>query len=241
MITTNTEPDRIVVLMSQWNDHDGTARLQMAEMLLKRGVASAILENPYYGERRPIPGDGQPISTVADFGAMGRAAVLEGRVLARHFHDRGHRVGVSGYSMGGNLAAFVAAGVPFPVAAAPLAGSHSPGPVFLDGVLRSTIAWEALGGDDDATAAALRQYLSAATILDHPPPDHTRAAVLVAATKDGYVPTSAVQAVHRHWPGSRMDWVNGGHGWLLWRRKERLAAAIAEAFDRLDALEASGN
>lgn len=237
VITTDPEPERIVVLLSQWNDHDAAARRQLAHRLLQRGIASVILENPYYGSRRPVPGDQQPIATVADFGPMGRAAVMEGRVLARHFHDRGHRVGVSGYSMGGNLAAFVAATVPFPVAAAPLAGSHSPGPVFLGGVLRSTVDWEALGGETAETSEALFDYLAAATILDHPPPAHLRAAVLVAATKDGFVPTSAVQAVHRHWPGSKMEWVNGGHGWLLWRRKERLVDGIVDAFDRLAALD----
>jgi hypothetical protein len=240
VITADPEPERIVILMSQWNDHEAAARIRLAGMLLEHGIASAIMENPYYGRRRPVAGDEQPISTVADFGAMGRAAVLEGRVLARHFFDQGYRVGVSGYSMGGNLAGFVAAGVPFPIAAAPLAAAHSPGPVFLDGVLRSTIAWEALGGDDPGTARALRRYLSAATVLDHPPARHLRAAVLVAATKDGYVPTSAVQAVHRHWPGSKMEWVNGGHGWLLWRRKDRLVGGILESFRRLEELEAGG-
>ena len=67
------------------------------------------------------------------------------------------------------------------MAAAPLAGAHSPAPVFLDGILRSTIDWEALGGDTPDNAAALRDYLGSASILDFPPSSYLRAAVLVAA------------------------------------------------------------
>ncbi len=235
-VTTDAEPRRVVVLMSQWNDHDMRARTALARRLLQRGIASVIPENPYYGVRRPVPGDAQPIATVADFGMMGRAAVLEGRVLAAHFHRLGHQVGISGFSMGGNLATFVATGLPFPVAAAPLAGSHSPAPVFLDGILRVSIDWDALGGDTPDTAAALGEYLGSASALDHRPSSYLKAAVLVAATNDGFVPTAAVQAVHRHWPGSKMDWVHAGHGSLLLRHKDRLVDGIVESFDRLEAL-----
>jgi hypothetical protein len=240
VISSDEDPERIVVLLSQWNDHDYRARHRLARLLLDRGIAAVIPEHPYYGDRRPVAGVEQPIATVADFGPMGRAAVLEGRVLARHFHRAGYRVGVSGYSMGGNLAAFVGATVPFPVATAPLAGAHSPAPAFLDGVLRVSIDWDALGGDNPETDARLREYLGSATILDHPPPSHLRTAVLVAGTKDGFIPTAAVHAVHRHWPGSRLDWVNAGHGSMLWHRKDRLVGGIVDSFDRLEALEGVG-
>jgi hypothetical protein len=233
LIATGPDPDRVVVLMSAWNDHDYRSRMRIANLLHSHGIASVMLENPYYGERRPNPGDEQPIATVADFGMMGRAAVLDGRVLAGHFHRRGATVGVAGFSMGGNLAAFVAAGLPFAVATAPLAGAHSPAPVFLDGILRSTIAWDALGGERPQVEQALWDYLSAATVLDHPPRPHLGYAVLIAATKDGYVPTSSIQAVHRHWPGSTLEWINAGHGSLAWRHRDRMAAAIVGSFDRL--------
>jgi dienelactone hydrolase len=235
LIAAAPEAEQVVLLMSAWNDHDYRSRTRIAMLLLAHGIASVMLENPYYGERRPSPGDEQPIATVADFGMMGRAAVLDGRALAGYFHRRGAAVGVSGFSMGGNLAAFVAAGLPFPVAAAPLAGAHSPAPVFLDGILRSSIAWDALGGEDPDVERALWDYLSAATVLDHPPRPHLRNAVLLAATKDGYVPTSAVQAVHRHWPGSTLEWINAGHGSLAWRHRSRMAEAIVRSFDRMAA------
>ncbi len=235
-VTDEHHPQRVVILMAQWNDHDARARSTIAGRLLDRGIASVIPVNPYYEDRRPVPNDPQPIATVADFGMMGRAAVLEGRTLAAHFAGAGYQVGISGFSMGGNLASFVATALPFPVAAAPLAASHSPAPVFLDGIMRESIDWDALGGETAENERRLRAYLASASILDHPPPEYLQASVLLAGTIDGFVPTSAVLAVHRHWPGSLMGWVNAGHSLLLWQRKNRLVDAIVESFDRFDAL-----
>lgn len=228
--------DRAVVLMAAWNDHGYQGRSKLAASLAASGIASAMLEQPFYGERRAVPGDEQPIATVAEFMWMGRSAMLEGRVLAGHLRRRGHRVGVSGYSMGGNMAGFLAATMPFPVAPALLAASFSPGPPFLHGILRHTVDWEALGGDTPETRERLSEVLHSASILRFPAPPHTRAAVLVAATRDGYVPTAAVQAVHRHWPGSLLEWVNAGHGTLLWFHRERLAEAVVRSFERLAGL-----
>ena len=228
------DPERLVVLMAAWNDHGYQGRWRLARDLAARGVASVLLEQPFYGARRAVPGEEQPITTVADFMWMGRSAVLEGRVLADYFRRRGHRVGVAGYSMGGNMAGFLAATMPFPVAPALLAAPFSPGPPFLHGILQATIDWEALGGDTPPNRERLSEALHSASILRFPAPDHTRAAVLVAATRDGYVPTAAAQAIHRHWPGSVMEWVNAGHGTLLWFHRDRLVEAVLRSFARLD-------
>lgn len=233
LVTPPDGTDRVVVLMAAWNDQGYKGRLPLARDLAVRGIASVMLEQPLYGERGTLPGDEQPIATVADFMWMGRSAVLEGRVLAAHFRRQGHRVGVTGYSMGGNMAGFLAASMPFPVAPALLAASFSPGPPFLHGILGGTIAWEALGGDTPETRQRLSDVLHSASILRFPAPPHTRAAVLVAATRDGYVPTASTQAIHRHWPGSIMEWVNAGHGTLLWFHRDRLVGAVVRAFERL--------
>ena len=234
VITTREGTERVVLLMAAWNDHDYRTRMTLAKLLLSRGIGVAMLENPFYGGRRPDPDDPQPMRDVAAFGTMGRATVLEGRVLARHLHEAGHTVGVSGFSMGGNMAGFVAAMVPFPVAAAPLAAAPSPGPPFVAGILAITVDWEALGADDLETRRRLEEHLLLASVTAFPPPIRSDAAVMVAGTVDGYVPTAAVQAVHRHWPGSELDWVNVGHGALIWRRKDRLVEGIVRSFDRLD-------
>jgi hypothetical protein len=226
--------DRVVILMPAWNDEGWKTRSMLAPLIAERGVAAVMIEAPFYGERRN--GYAPPIAVVSDFGLMGRGAVVDARALATHFRLLGCDVGVSGYSMGGNLAAFVATTSRFPIAAAPLAAAHSPAAPFIDGVLRVTVAWEALGGETEDVVERLREYLLLASVLRFDPPEHTRSAVMVAGTVDGFIPTAAVQLLHRHWPGCRLDWVHAGHGSLLWRKKDRLVQAIVDSFDRLEVL-----
>lgn len=226
------DADRIVVLMAAWNEHDSRARFGIARRLAERGIGSLVLENPYYGIRRPDDHDGQPIRTVADFFRMGIGAVMEGRGLISAVRADGHIPGVAGYSMGGNISALVSATMPFPIATAPLAASYSPSPVYLDGALRGGIAWDALG-DRSTAEPKLREALLTASVLDIPAPDHSRHAVLVSARSDGYVPASTTEALHAHWPGSELRWISGGHATLLWFHKGAFATAIADSFDRL--------
>ena len=225
--TTN----RVVVLMPAWNEHDPRVRVAMAGHLARKGIRSIILENPYYGSRQPNPDSGQPIATVSDFMVMGSAAVIEARGILTWLHDEGWDVGVSGYSMGGNTAALVAATMPVPVATAPLAAAHSPSPVFLDGVLRAGIAWGALGGRSQE--GKLRSTLGAISVLNVEPAPHTAHAVVVRASRDGYIPAKAVEALADHWPGSELRVVRGGHATAIWYRKDQLTDAIVDSFDRL--------
>ncbi len=224
--------DRMVVLMAAWNEHDSRARFGIARRLAQRGIGSLVLENPYYGIRRPIDHDGQPIRTVADFFQMGIGAVVEGRGLLATVRERGFTPGVAGYSMGGNIAALVSSTMPFPVATAPLAASYSPAPVYLDGALRGGIDWDALGGEPLAEPR-LRETLLRASVLDRPPPDHARHAVLISARSDGYVPPTATRALHEHWPGSELRWIGAGHATLLWTHKADLARGIEDSFRSL--------
>jgi pimeloyl-ACP methyl ester carboxylesterase len=140
-------------------------------------------------------------------------------------------MGVSGYSMGGNISALIGAAAGFPVAMAPLAASHSPGPVFLDGVISHGIQWDALGGRDQEPL--LREALSSVSVLGLPAPPWSGAAVLVAGRSDGFIPRTAIERLHRHWPGSELRWRRGGHATLLWRQRPVLAGAIADSFERL--------
>lgn len=225
---------RTVVLMAAWNEHDPKVRVALAHLLAESGIRSLIPENPYYGTRQPDPSVDQPIRTVSDFMQMGIAAVTEARGLLTGLNEAGGQIGVSGYSMGGNVAAIISATVDFPVATAPLAASHAPGPVFLDGILRGGIAWDALGGEGQAPR--LREILTSVSVLRVPPPPHARSAVIVAGRSDGYIPLTATQALASHWQGSDLRILKGGHATLVWYRKPALVDAIEASFDRLEAL-----
>jgi hypothetical protein len=233
-ITTHPEPERLVVLHAAWNDEDYRTRLRLARDLLVRNIASVIPQHPFYGDRRRVKYLETPVPLVSDFCLMGRGGVLEGRSLATHFHQAGYRVGVSGYSMGGNIAGFVGTLVDFPVAMSAVAAAYSAGPPFMTGLLRKTIAWEALGGETEEIVERISRVLHAGSLLDHTPPKHAAAAVLLAATRDGFVPTSSIQAIQRHWQGSKMNWVSAGHASLLLTKRDRIVETITESFDRLD-------
>ena len=231
MLTPQAADGRLVVMMAAWNDHGYATRTALATLLAQHGITSVMLENPFYGSRRVRPD--QPIRTVADFAVMGHAAVVEGRALISHFGAT-HTVGVTGYSMGGNIAALVGGLAIEPTAIAGLAASHSPGPVWLDGVIRHAVDWDALGGK--TAAPRLRRALGEATVLAVAPRSHTAAAVIVGGSRDGYIPRIAVEHLHAHWPGSELRWLDAGHATMIWRHKPALAAAIVASFDRLAAI-----
>ena len=219
-----------VVFMAAFNDHGYATRTKLATLLARVGIASLMLENPYYGRRRPVPG--QPMRTVTDFFAMGSAAVAEGRSLLKWLAaNRPGPVGITGYSMGGNIAALISATTPFPIATAALAAAYSPGPVWMEGALGAAIAWDALGGTEAREELCLTLGLPSA--LRFPPPLLPTAAVLANPKLDGYIPRHAFEDLHKHWPGSELRWIDGGHASTMLWRKNDLVRAIVDSFERL--------
>lgn len=217
----------IAILLPAWNDHDFDQRRRLGALLLDHGIGSIIFDIPLYGSRRLTSEREPAIRTVADFAIMGLGAVREARALAALFH---RPTGYVGFSMGGNLAALASATSESPVATATLAASHSPGPVYLDGVLSRAIAWDALGGRSES--GSLREVLTGASVLRYPARPHHRSAVLVAAERDGFVPMSAAAQLADHW-GAELRRIPGGHATALWRHRRSLGDAMAASFERI--------
>ena len=222
---------RIVVLMPSWNDEGFDRRREIARLLVERRIASCYFDVPFYGARRVDPGRRLAIATVGEFALMGTGAVADAHAVLGALTPMFGGLGVGGFSMGGNLAALVSATTPLRLATGVMAASHSPGPVYLDGVLRRAIAWGALGGR--TAEPELRSLLGAVTTTTTHPLPHHRAAIAVAGRGDGFVPPSAAAALVEHWPGCEARWLAGGHATLWWRHKTELADAIADSFDRL--------
>jgi dienelactone hydrolase len=217
-------------------------RMRMARSLAAAGIGSILLENPYYGLRAPPEQNGPSVRTVADLLIMGRACVQEARSLLGWLHDQGHaQLGVSGFSMGGQTAAMTAGSVPFPVAGVPLAGSHSATAVFLEGVLRYVVDWDALAPDGDHAAARKRlvSLLDSLSVQSLPAPALPAACIVVAGTRDAFVQPPSSQALHAHWEGSELRWLPTGHvGGYLWNQGV-YKSAIIDAFRRLEGLLAA--
>lgn len=210
-------------------------RRGLAVYLAAHGVGSLLLENPYYGVRRPRGQRGPLLRTVADQFAMNLATTEEAASLLRTFHEEGRLVGVTGYSQGGMMAAFGAAVSDFPVVVVPRGAARAAGPVFTDSALSRAMDWGALAAEAGSLEAARRRFLEAlepVRVDRFPPPREPRLAILVSSRDDGYVPPAEAEALHRHWAGSELRWVGGGHltGVLLHHREHR--RAILDAFER---------
>jgi hypothetical protein len=212
-------------------------RQALALPLLRDGIGSLILENPYYGRRRPPGQHKKMLNRFSDLWAMGGAAVEEGRSLMQWLRREGYeRLGVCGISMGGSMAARVAVLEETPVAMIGCVTAHSASVVFTEGILKNYLAWEVLnrGLDSDGPAITLmRELLDLTDLRRYPPLRRPEAAFLVAASHDAYIPPSSAAMLHAHWPGSTMRWLATGHvGAFLFHRRDFLAAT-RDAFARL--------
>ena len=217
----------------------GRRRAALALPLAKRGIGSLILENPFYGKRRPPDQHRKMLNRFSDLWTMGRATIAEGQSLMLMLRAAGHtRLGTCGISMGGHMAAQVGALSPEPVAIAACITPHSAGAVFTEGVLKNYLAWEILNRQLDGQGPAIdfmRALLDGTDIRHYPLPGKPEAVCLVAAARDAYIPPESVSILHRHWPGSSLKWLNTGHvGAFLFHRRDFLEAVVT-AFARLGA------
>ncbi len=225
-------------------------RRALALPLLRHGIGSLILENPYYGRRRPPHQHKKMLNRFSDLWAMGGATVEEGRSLAQWLRREGYeRLGVCGISMGGSMAARIAVQEQEPMAVIGCVTAHSASAVFTDGILKNYLAWETLNGELDGgppgiapnrephgggrAMELMREMLDVTDLRRYPPPRRPEAAFLVAAENDAYIPPASAAMLYAHWPGSTMRWLGGGHvGAFLFHRRDFLEA-IRDAFARL--------
>ena len=148
-------------------------RLLIAEPLARKGIASIILENPYYGNRRPASQKDFVIPTVSDQFKMNQSTILEGLSLLSWLDGLGYQnTGVTGISMGGSMAASVAAVCPRPVSVAACIAPVGPGPAFAYGALSNRVDWEALApelfeyfGETDSTTGSPESSVGARSMV----------------------------------------------------------------------------
>jgi pimeloyl-ACP methyl ester carboxylesterase len=236
-----TPPPVCVFLASSGDEGFGLRRF-LAAGLARHGVGVLLLENPYYGNRRPAGQHGPALRTVADLLLMFRATAVEAVALLGWLLARGHpKVALSGYSMGGSVAAYTATLFPLPLAVVPLAPAHSAMPVFCEGVLSAVPDWEVLGrglGGPEAARKRLAELLeSTASTLSRPPLREPRRAILVAARGDGFVPSGSTLKLLQHWRGAELRYLPGGHVSAFFTGRPAITQAIVDALGRVEALK----
>ncbi len=214
--------------------YDGRYRL-LAVPLLAHGIGSIILENPFYGVRRPANQKGTYVHTVSDLWLMGMTACAETRVILDWLKGEGfYRLGVCGISMGGQITSHVAALHPEPLAICACIAPNCASPVFLDGVLSRYTDWKALDQDEAAARQRLKEQLDRSDLKLFPKPKRPDACVWVAASYDAYVNAESCRLTQSTWPTSSIRWLASGHVSSVMFRRKAFMKGIVDAFARLD-------
>lgn len=206
-------------------------------MVEQSGVGVLLLENPLYGLRRPPGQRGSAVHTVSEHMLMNLGMLEECLGLLETLAQEGHtQLGVTGFSMGGSMAALAAALSPRPVAAAIFSAGRSAVYAFTTGLLSRSIDFELLGRGEGGAAGArsrLARLFGTADLDRHAVPRSPDAAVIVGARRDGYVHSAEVQRLHELWKGSEVRWLDTGHVGTVLQHASALRRAALDAMDRL--------
>lgn len=135
------------VQMGGTGDHGfGRRRKYIAKPLLQEeGIASLILENPFYGSRKPKNQFRSSLHRVSDLFVMGGCLILESLVLFNWLDRQGYGpLGASGISMGGHMASLGATNWHKPLSLIPCMSGSTAAGVFTHGVLSTAIPWKLL-------------------------------------------------------------------------------------------------
>lgn len=226
------------ILLASTADEGFRLRESFARRLLREGIGSLILENPFYGSRRPRGQRGPVLRTVVDQFAMNTATVDEARALLGWIRAAGHLPGVTGYSQGGFMGAFAAALVDFPVVAVPRAAGTHAAPVLTEWALSRAVHWPSLARESGSVAAAraeLARHLSPVDLTRHPAPVAPDLATVMVARHDRVFPARTGTALHHHWPGSELVVSNAGHVTSVFLDDAAHLRAVVGAFGRAGA------
>lgn len=158
------EPHACIVHLAATGDHGFARRRALAAPLTQHGIASLILESPYYGLRRPDWQRGSKLRTVSDLLVLGWATIYEALHLLHHLQTvRGYRhVGISGLSMGGVHACMTAGLHPGPLACTPLLAPRSAAVAYCDGAMQAVVHWPPLLAELDEKRNHVRRTVSSA-------------------------------------------------------------------------------
>ncbi|XP_015200341.1 protein ABHD18 [Lepisosteus oculatus] len=121
-------------------------RTLMARPMIKEtSMASLLLENPYYGYRKPKDQLRSSLKNVSDLFVMGGALVLESAALLHWLEREGYwPLGMTGISMGGHMASLAVTNWPKPIPLVPCLSWSTASSVFTTGVLSKAVNWREL-------------------------------------------------------------------------------------------------
>ncbi|KRZ89165.1 Uncharacterized protein T08_9255, partial [Trichinella sp. T8] len=212
------------------------------------GIGSVLLENPFYGYRKPAEQRRSCLRYVTDLFVMGVCLIFESAVLLNWLIKKGNwPLGLTGISLGGHMASLAAACYSKPVAIVPCLSWTTASAVFTQGVMARAIPWNTLEKQctDEFGSSEIYHLLSSQywdlmhVVMDEfthlgkfSNPIDPSLAIVVAALNDAYVPRSGVANLNSIWPEAEIRYVNTGHiGGYLFRQSE-FRLAISDALQR---------
>jgi len=239
----NNQP--VSVMFPATGDHSFWRRriFSAIPLLEQAGIASLLLENPLYGDRRPRGQFRSNLKNVFDLYVMGALIQFETVVLL-NWLERSNLgpLGLSGMSMGGHMASLASTVWPKPLALVNYLGPATASGVFTRGVLSLSCNWKAIRNQIQQYHPNIitneKEYLEklmddVTGIFHYKPPVCTKAAILLAATDDAYVPLEDIQIFKDFWPDAELRYMNSGHiGSFLFGQKEFIKAII-DSFERV--------
>lgn len=121
-------------------------RMLMARPLLKEAsIGSILLENPFYGSRKPKTQRRSSLHNVSDIFVMGGCLILESLALFHWCEREGFGpLGISGISMGGHMASLAGCSWHKPLPIIPCLSWTTASQVFTHGVMSAGIPWPLL-------------------------------------------------------------------------------------------------
>ncbi|KAH9588136.1 Protein abhd18 [Schistosoma haematobium] len=136
----------VCVHFSGTGDHNYyRRRIFLANNLIKDGIASIILMNPFYSKRKPDDQQGSSLKFVSDLFIMGGALIMECSALLEWCERNGYGpFALHGISMGGYMSSLCATVWPKPISLIPCLSWTSASCVFLEGILSNTVDWPVL-------------------------------------------------------------------------------------------------
>jgi len=137
----------VVLQFAGTGDHYFWRRRNLMALPLAKehGVGSIILENPYYGTRKPRDQLRSSLHHVSDLFVMGACLIMESQVLLRWAEEQGWGpLCCHGISMGGHMASLAASAWPKPIALVPCLSWTSGSVTFCQGVMSRAINWTEL-------------------------------------------------------------------------------------------------
>ena len=218
----------VVVSFASWGDEGPTMRGRVLGPLVRDGVSIVILENPFYGVRRPEGQVAGGLRTVADFLRMQGTVFHEGRALIKWAQRTIQApVAVFGFSMGGHVGGAIAnampSTVPFVLAAPPLCPSEP----FLAGPLGLCVDWDALGGQTPAVVERWAELMDLYDLRSLPKPRQPDLTRMIGCSRDGLVPSEHAQAVADAW-SMPIEWQPVGHVGIVLTKGKVLRRALRE-------------